>query len=166
MTTKKKITHCLWFDRNAEEAVRFYLTVFKDGKINAISRYTEAGFEHHGMPKGTVMVIDFDIAGENYQAINGGPIFKLNEAFSIVVNCDDQKEIDYYWSKLTEGGEEVQCGWLKDRFGLSWQVVPRVLGEMMADKDPEKVRRVSEAFFGMKKFDIAALERAYAGKAA
>jgi predicted 3-demethylubiquinone-9 3-methyltransferase (glyoxalase superfamily) len=159
-----KISHCLWFDRQAEDAAKFYVSVFKDGRLGQVTRYTEEGFEIHGMPKGTVMSIEFEIAGQRYVALNGGPLFRHSEAFSIVVNCETQEEIDRYWAALTQGGEEVQCGWLKDRFGVSWQVTPTILREMMADRDPEKVRRVTHAFLRMKKYDIAALKRAYEGK--
>ncbi len=163
--SRNRISHCLWFDDQAEEVARFYTAIFEGGKILRTSRYTDVGFEHHGRPKGSVMAVDFEILGQEYQAINGGPMFKHSEAFSIVVNCETQEEIDYYWKKLTaDGGEEVQCGWLKDRFGVSWQIVPTILTEMMADRDTARVERVTRAFFEMKKFDIAALKRAYEGR--
>jgi predicted 3-demethylubiquinone-9 3-methyltransferase (glyoxalase superfamily) len=161
-----KISHCLWFDREAEEAAKFYVSVFKDGKMGKVIHYsTDEGQEIHGMPKGLVMTAEFEIGGHKYVALNGGPIFKHNESFSIVVTCENQEEIDYYWEKLMSGGgEESQCGWLKDRFGVSWQVTPAILQKMMSDPDLVKVRRVLHAFLRMKKYDIAALERAYAGK--
>lgn len=160
-----KISHCLWFDRQAEEAAKFYTSVFKGGKIGKISHYTDEGTEIHGMPEGLAMVVEFEILGQKYLALNGGPIFKFNESFSIVVNCESQDEIDYYYKSLLEGGgEESQCGWLKDRFGVSWQITPTVLAEMMLDRDVEKVKRVTQAFLQMKKYDIAALKRAYEGK--
>jgi predicted 3-demethylubiquinone-9 3-methyltransferase (glyoxalase superfamily) len=159
------ISHCLWFDSEAEDVAKFYTSVFKGGKILNISRYGKEGFEIHGQPEGKVMVAEFEILGQKYMALNGGPIFKHSEAFSIVVTCDTQEEIDYYWDKLREGkGQEVECGWLKDQFGVSWQVTPRILGEMLTDRDPAKVQRVTAAFLKMKKFDIAALRRAYEGK--
>lgn len=159
-----KISHCLWFDRQAAEAAKFYVSIFKDGKLGKISYYSDEGFEIHGMPKGLAMVVEFEIAGQSYLALNGGSIFHFNESFSIVVNCENQDEIDYYWKRLTDGGSEVECGWLKDRFGVSWQITPTVLAEMMTDPDPEKVRRVTHAFLRMKKFDIRALESAYRGE--
>lgn len=158
------ISHCLWFDGKAEEAARFYTSVFKNGKIGKIARYPGTGQEIHGQKEGSVMTVEFEILGEKYLGLNGGPAFKFNEAFSVVVTCDTQEEIDHYWEKLTSGGgKEVQCGWLTDQFGLSWQIVPRALGEMMSDPDPKKAARVMDAFMKMKKFDIAALRRAYEG---
>ncbi len=160
---QSKLSHCLWFDRQAEEAARFYVSIFKGGKIENISHYTEEGFEIHGMPKGTVMTVDYEILGLKYKALNGGPLFKFNEAFSIVVNCESQAEIDYYWTKLAKNEDEGQCGWLKDPFGVSWQIVPTVLSKMMSDPDSKKVQRVTHSFLRMKKFNIAELERAFAG---
>jgi predicted 3-demethylubiquinone-9 3-methyltransferase (glyoxalase superfamily) len=160
------ISHCLWFDGKAEQAAKFYTSIFKNGKIGKIARYGKEGFEIHGQPEGTVMTVEFEIDGMKYLGLNGGPIFKFTEAFSIVVNCDTQEEIDYFWGKLTQGGQEVECGWLKDQFGVSWQINPKILGEMLSDPDPRKVGRVTEAFLKMKKFDIAALRRAFEGKAA
>lgn len=161
------ISHCLWFDDKAEQAAKFYTSVFKDGKLGKISRYGNEGQEIHGQKAGTVMTVEFEIGGLKYVALNGGPHFKFNEAFSIMVNCDTQEEIDYYWEKLREGGgQEVQCGWLKDRFGVSWQVAPKILDEMLRDSDPRKSERVTKAFLQMKKFDIAALKKAYEGNAA
>ena len=159
-----KISHCLWFDGKAEEAAKLYTSIFKDGKIGKIARYGKEGFEIHGQREGTVMTVEFEINGLKYLALNGGPLFKFNESFSIVVTCDSQQEIDYYWEKLTaDGGQPVQCGWLKDKFGLSWQVVPKVLAEMVSDADPNRADRVTNAFLQMVKFDIAALEAAARG---
>ena len=154
----QKITPFLWFDDNAEEAVQFYTSIFKDSKILETSRYGDAG----PGPKGTVMTMKFELNGQAFIALNGGPHFKFTEAISFVVNCETQKEIDEYWAKLTAGGKEVQCGWLRDKYGLSWQIVPTVLGQLMQDKDPEKVRSVTQAFMKMVKMDIEALKRAAA----
>ena len=156
--SKPKITPFLWFDANAEEAVNFYLSVFKNSRRLDELRTTEEG----PGPKGSILTIEFDLDGQKFTALNGGPLFKFNESVSFVVRCDSQKEVDYYWSKLiAEGGSESQCGWLKDKFGLSWQIVPRVMDEMLSDKDQSKVARVTEAFLKMKKFDIAKLKEAY-----
>ncbi|MEX0838756.1 MAG: VOC family protein [Parvibaculum sp.] len=158
----REITSCLWYDSEAEEAVNFYMSVFKDAKIGNITRYGEEGHDIHGREAGSVMSVDFEIAGRKFVAINGGPIFKFDEAISFQIHCDTQEEIDYFWSKLSEGGEESVCGWLKDKFGLSWQVVPAVLPEMLLDADTAKSQRVTKAFMQMKKFDIEALKQAYA----
>jgi predicted 3-demethylubiquinone-9 3-methyltransferase (glyoxalase superfamily) len=157
------IVTCLWFDGNAEEAARFYTSVFKDSKLGSISRYGKEGHEVHGRPAGSVLTAEFEIAGRTFVALNAGPLFKFNESVSFQVFCETQAEVDYYWERLSEGGDEKaqQCGWLKDKFGLSWQVVPTVLRKMMSDKDVTKTDRVMKAFMPMKKFDIAALERAY-----
>jgi len=163
MATLPKISPCLWFDDQAEEAARFYVSVFDDAEIDMITRYGEEGFEIHGRPEGSVMTVDFVIGDQRFTALNGGPHFTFSEAVSFQVFCEDQAEIDRFWSALSEGGEEGQCGWLKDRFGLSWQVVPTAMTAMMRDGDPAGVARVTEAFLQMKKFDLAALERAYAG---
>ena len=163
---KQKITPCLWFDSEAEEAANFYCAIFKNSRINAISRYPEAGQEVHHKPAGSVMVVEFEIDGQTFTALNGGPNFKFNEAISLQVHCETQADVDYFWSKLTQGGEEGPCGWLKDRFGLSWQVVPAAIPKMMTDPDRTKSARVMNAFMKMKKLDIAALQRAYEGKAA
>ena len=163
--SENPIIPCLWFDSQAEEAADFYVSVFKDGKIRGISRYGKEGFEIHGRKAGTVMTVEFELRGQRYVALNGGPLFKFDEAVSFQVPCDDQDEIDYYWAALSKGGEEGPCGWLKDRFGLSWQVVPRVLPQMLMDSDPKKSERVTKAFLQMKKFDLAALKRAYQGGA-
>ncbi len=153
---------CLWFDDSAEEAAKHYVSIFKDGKIGAINRYGKEGFEFHKKPEGTVMSVEFEVNGMKFLALNGGPQFKFNESISIVVNCDTQDEIDYYWEKLTNEGEEGPCGWLKDRFGLSWQIVPAVLQEYLSG-DSEKAQRVTAAFLQMQKFDIAQLAKAYNG---
>jgi predicted 3-demethylubiquinone-9 3-methyltransferase (glyoxalase superfamily) len=161
----QKITPCLWFDDQAEEAVEFYTTVFRNSKIVKVARYGEAGYEIHGKQAGTVMTVAFELDGQAFTALNGGPIFKFNEAISLQVNCETQEEVDYYWEKLSQGGDEKaqQCGWLKDKYGLSWQVVPRVLAEMLTDSDSEKSGRVMKAMLQMKKLDIDQLKRAYAG---
>ncbi len=155
---KNQFTLCLWFDNQAEEAATFYTSVFKNSKINEISRYGKEGFEIHGQKEGIVMTVSFTINGQPFTALNGGPLFKFTEAMSIQVFCDTQDEIDHYWNKLTDGGEESQCGWLKDKFGLSWQVIPSILSELMSD--PKKSGRVTEAFLKMKKFDIGKLKKA------
>jgi predicted 3-demethylubiquinone-9 3-methyltransferase (glyoxalase superfamily) len=159
--TMQKIRPCLWFDGNAEEAVKFYTSVFKNSKITGESRYpTDAP----GMKAGQIMVIDFEIAGQPIMALNAGPEFKFNEAISLVVECDSQAEVDEYWSKLTaKGGEESVCGWLKDKYGLSWQITPRRLMEMIQDPDKDKAKRAMDAMMQMRKIDIAAVEKAYAG---
>ena len=162
---KQKITPCLWFDTEAEDAAKFYCSIFENSKIEQVSRYVEAGQEIHGKKAGSVMVVAFQLEGQKFVALNGGPQFKFDEAVSFQISCSTQKEVDYFWSRLTAGGgQEGPCGWLKDRFGLSWQVVPDQLIEMMLDKDAKKVARVTEAFLQMKKFDIEALKRAYAAK--
>jgi len=152
----KDISICLWFDNQAEEAANFYTTVFKDSKILSASRYGKEGFEIHGQKEGTVMTISFNIKGQSFTALNGGPLFKFNESVSFQVFCEDQKEIDYYWDNLTaNGGQEGQCGWLKDKFGVSWQIIPDNLSELMSD--PSKKGRVTNAFMQMKKLDISKL---------
>jgi predicted 3-demethylubiquinone-9 3-methyltransferase (glyoxalase superfamily) len=152
------IVPCLWFDNNAEEAVNYYTSVFEDARIENISRYGEAG---PGEP-GSVLTVTFRLNGQEFMALNGGPVFKFNQAISFVVYCDTQAEVDYYWQKLTAGGREEQCGWLVDRYGVSWQIVPTVLAELMSSGDGEQVRRVTEALLKMVKLDIAALKAAYA----
>jgi predicted 3-demethylubiquinone-9 3-methyltransferase (glyoxalase superfamily) len=153
----KKITPFLWFDNNAEEAMKFYTSVFKNSKIGKVTRYLEGAL----VPAGTFMTGTFEIEGQEFVVLNGGPNFKFNEAVSFVVNCDTQQEVDEYWEKLTaNGGQEVQCGWLKDKFGLTWQIIPTVLLEMLADKDRKKAQRVMDAMLKMKKIDIAGLKRA------
>jgi len=153
---KQKITPFLWFNDNAEEAVNFYTSVFKDSKLGSVTRYGDAG----PGPKGSVMIATFEINGQEFIALNGGPIFQFTEAVSFVVNCETQEEVDELWEKLSAGGEESQCGWLKDKYGLSWQIVPYVLIELINDKDPERSRRVTQAMLKMTKIDIAALKKA------
>jgi predicted 3-demethylubiquinone-9 3-methyltransferase (glyoxalase superfamily) len=162
--TAPKITPCLWFDTQAEEAANAYVAIFRNSRIVRLSRYGKEGHEIHGREAGSVMTVEFEIDGQRLVALNGGPHFKFNEAVSFQVHCETQQEIDYYWSRLAEGGEEGPCGWLKDRYGLSWQVVPKVLPDMLMDPDPEKSGRVTKAFLQMRKFDIEELERAYAGR--
>jgi predicted 3-demethylubiquinone-9 3-methyltransferase (glyoxalase superfamily) len=158
MATKmQKITPFLWFDDKAEEAMNFYVSIFKNSKRGRISRYGEAG----PGPKGTVMVATFQLEGQDFIALNGGPHFKFTEAVSFVVNCETQDEVDAFWEKLSEGGEKGQCGWLKDKYGLSWQIVPTVLGELMSGPDPEKSKRVMQAMLQMTKIDIKGLKQAY-----
>jgi predicted 3-demethylubiquinone-9 3-methyltransferase (glyoxalase superfamily) len=168
MATTQPITPCLWFDTQAEEAARFYTGTFKNSKIGKITRYTEAGREVHGQPAGKVMTVEFELNGQPFTALNGGPQFKFNEAISFQIMCRDQEEVDYYWNKLSQGGDPnaQQCGWLKDKYGLSWQVVPTVLVELMSDPDREKSGRAMEALLKMKKLDIAELERAFEGEVA
>lgn len=157
----QKITPCLWFDDNAEEAVKFYTSVFKNSKIGKISRYGKEGYEIHGQPEGTVLTVELELNGQTFTALNGGPVFKFNEAISFQVSCKSQKEVDYYWEKLSQGGEKGQCGWLKDKYGVSWQIVPVVLVEMLQDKNAEKSERVMKALLQMKKLDIKTLKQAY-----
>ena len=161
----QKITPFLWFDRQAQEAASFYVSMFKRARIRSVTRYDEAGAKASGQPVGSVMTVAFELEGQEFTALNGGPHFKLNEAVSFVINCETQEEIDYFWEKLTGGGgQEVECGWLKDRFGLSWQVTPRVLLEMIQDPDREKAGRAMAAMLTMKKIDIAALQKAFDGR--
>ena len=157
MQIKTKIVPCLWFDSQAEDAARFYTSIFK-GKITKTTHYTEAGHEVHGRPAGSVMTVVFELAGQSFTALNGGPQFKFTEAISFQVNCDTQDEIDHFWSKLTQGGQEGPCGWLKDQFGLSWQVTPSMMGDFFAD--PKTSGRVMQAMMKMKKLNIAELKRA------
>jgi predicted 3-demethylubiquinone-9 3-methyltransferase (glyoxalase superfamily) len=152
-------TICLWFQGQGEDAARFYASVFKDSAITRIGRYTDAG----PGPAGSVSTVEFELNGQKFMALNGGPQYTFNEAVSVTIPCADQAEIDYYWDRLSEGGQEVACGWLKDKYGLFWQIVPTAQMDMMTDPDPEKVRRVTEAMFTMKKLDLAALRAAYAG---
>ncbi len=165
---QQKISPCLWFDRNGEEAAKFYTSVFsqrdlKNSVIGKISRYGNAGFETHQMPEGTAMTVEFSLQGQKFLALNGGPHFKFNEAISFIVNCDDQEEVDYYWEKLSEGGDEKaqMCGWLKDKFGLSWQIVPEILNKLISDPDTAKSGRVMNAMLQMKKIEIDGLQKAY-----
>lgn len=162
----QKITPFLWFDNQAEETVKFYTSIFKNSKVGKTLRYGEeaAKVSQSGRPVGSVLTIEFEIEGQKFTALNGGPAFKFNESISFVVNCDTQKEVDYYWEKLTgDGGQESQCGWLRDKFGVSWQVVPTVLIEMLHDEDTVKSERVMKAMLQMQKIDIAKLKAAYAG---
>jgi len=164
VSASQKITPFLWFDDQAEEAANFYVSIFKNSAIGKVARYSEAGKETTGGTPGKVMTVEFTLEGQRFTALNGGPHFKFTEAVSFMVGCEDQEEVDLFWSKLTSGGgQESQCGWLKDRFGLSWQIVPRVLPELIADKDRVKAARAMEAMLKMKKLDIAALKRAHAG---
>ncbi len=156
----QKITPFLWFSDNAEEAVRVYVSIFKNSKIGKIARYDEAGEKVAGRPAGSVMTVEFQLEGEDFVALNGGPMFKFTEAISFVVNCETQEEVDYYWKKLSAGGKEVQCGWLKDKFGLSWQIVPTILPELLSDKDAAKSQRVMQAMLEMVKLDIKKLKQA------
>ena len=155
-----KIYPCLWFDSQAEEAAAFYTSVFPNSKVVRVSRYGESGAQASGRPKGSVMTVEFLLDGQPFVALNGGPIFKFTEAISLTVDCKDQKEVDEYWAKLSKGGEEVACGWLKDRFGLSWQIVPTALPRLLHDRDPARAERAMAAMLGMKKIDVAVLERA------
>ena len=155
----------MWFDHHAEEAAKFYTSIFKNSKVGRIARYDEAAAKATGRPAGSVMTIEFQIEGQKFVALNGGPLFKFNESISFVVNCETQKEVDYFWEKLTaDDGQESQCGWLKDKFGLSWQVVPTVLIDMLHEKDAEKSGRVMQAMLQMSKIDIKKLKAAYAEK--
>ena len=152
----KPIVPCLWFDKKAEEAANFYVSIFPNSSVGTISRYGKEGFEFHQMPEGTAMVVSFNLNGQEYSGLNGGPQFKFTEAISFQVFCDTQEEIDHYWNSLTaDGGEESMCGWLKDKYGLSWQIVPSILGKLMSDK--EKAGRVTNAFMKMRKMDIDTL---------
>jgi len=156
----QKITTFLWFDDKAEEAANFYVSLFKNSKIDTMSRYGDAG----PGPKGSVMVVQFQLDGQQFTALNGGPIFKFTEAISLMVNCETQEEVDRLWDKLSEGGQKSQCGWLKDKYGLSWQIIPTVLGKLMSDPDREKAGRVMKAMLQMTKIDIATLQKAYEGR--
>ncbi len=157
----QKIAPCLWFDDKAEEAARFYVSIFKNSKVGNITRYGEAGAEVSGRPKGTVMTVTFQLEGQEFMALNGGPLFRFTEAISFMVKCETQQDIDEMWEKLSQGGEKGQCGWLKDKYGLSWQIVVPVLDEMLQDKDAEKTERVMKALLQMKKLDMKKLKQAY-----
>ena len=154
---KDKMTICLWFDNQAEEAAKHYTSIFKNSSIDGLSRYGKEGYEIHHQKEGTAMTVSFSINGQSFTALNGGPLFKFSEAVSLQIFCETQAEIDYYWSRLSEGGEEGQCGWLKDKYGFSWQVIPSILPELMSN--PKKSGRVTEAFLKMKKFDIETLKK-------
>jgi len=161
MSAKQKITTYLWFDREAEEAANLYTSTFKNSKILNVARYGDAG----PGPKGTAMTVNFQLDGQEFIALNGGPMYRFTEAISLLVDCETQEEVDRLWNKLTaDGGEESMCGWLKDKFGLSWQIIPSALFQLMSDPDPEKSKRVMEAMLQMKKIDVPTLERAHAGK--
>ena len=160
----QRITTFLWFDSQAEEAAKFYVTIFKNSRVNKIARYDEAGAKVSGRPAGSVMTVDFKLDGQEFVALNGGPSFPFTEAISLVVNCKTQAEVDHYWKKLSAGGKAVQCGWLKDKYGLSWQVVPTILNELVSGKDAAKARRVMEAMLKMVKLDIKKLKAAANGK--
>ena len=166
MQITQKITPCLWFDNQAEEAANFYASVFKIAKTGRISRYGKEGYEIHGRPEGTVMTVEFEIAGQTFTALNGGPVFTFNEAVSFQVMCETQDEVDYYWEKLSEGGDEKAqlCGWLKDRYGLSWQIVPKGLAELVGDPESANSQRAMKAMLQMKKIDIDKIRRAYDGQ--
>ena len=159
----QKITPFLWFDSQAEEAARFYVSVFKNSKIGAVSRYGTEGYEIHKQPEGRVMTVEFELEGQAFTALNGGPLFKFNESVSFQVHCETQEEVDYYWNALSVGGDPnaQQCGWLKDKYGLSWQILPNILSKLLGDKDPVKSQRVMRALLQMRKLDIAALKRAH-----
>jgi len=160
----QRITPCLWFDDQAEDAAKFYVSIFRNSKLGAVTRYGEAGAEVSGRPKGSVMTVTFEIEGQEFVALNGGPIFKFTEAVSFMVKCETQKEIDDMWAKLSEGGEEGPCGWLKDKYGLSWQIVSPEWDEMLRDKDAGKSERVMKAILAMKKPDLKAIKQAYEGQ--
>ena len=161
---RQKITPCLWFDGKAEEAARLYVSLFKNSRIGDIARYGDAGSDASGQPEGAVMTVEFELDGQKFLGLNGGPEFKFSEAVSFIINCDSQEEVDRFWTKLTEnGGAESQCGWLKDKFGLSWQVTPTILTELMKSKDRTKAERVMKAMLQMKKIDIATLKKAAEG---
>ena len=160
----QRVTPFLWFDHQAEEAATFYVSIFKNSRIRTVARYDDAGAKASGRPKGSVMTVAFELDEQQFTALNGGPLFKFTEAMSLVVNCQTQEEVDHFWKNLSAGGQEVQCGWLKDRFGVSWQVVPTVLIEMLQDKDPEKSKRVMAAMLKMRKISIEGLKHAYEGR--
>ncbi len=157
----QKITPFLWFDDKAEEAVNFYASIFQNSKIGSITRYGEEGAEVSGRPKGTVMTVTFQLEGQEFMALNGGPVFQFTEAISFLVNCETQEEVNELWEKLSEGGKEGQCGWLKDKYGVSWQVIPSILGELLQDKDAKKSKKVMKAMLQMGKIDIETLKRAH-----
>ena len=165
MSVRHRIGPCLWFDDQAEQAVEFYAGIFENSKVVKVSRYGEAGREIHGRPPGTVMTVAFELDGQPFTALNGGPVFKFNEAISFEVTCETQEEVDYYWAKLSAGGDPQaqQCGWLKDKYGVSWQIIPRVLPELIGDPDSPGSQKAMTAMLRMKKIDIGELQRAYAG---
>ncbi|MEX0936884.1 MAG: VOC family protein [Pirellulales bacterium] len=165
LSRPSRIAPCLWFDDQAEEAAEYYTSIFKDSEITAISRYGEAGREFHGKEPGSVVTVAFKLEGQPFTALNGGPLFKFNEAVSLQVNCETQDEVDYYWEKLSAGGDPQaqQCGWLKDKFGVSWQVVPTLISRLLSSQEGQKTERTMNALFQMKKLDVAALQKAYDG---
>jgi len=163
--TVQKITPFLWFENEAEQAANFYVSVFGDSKLRGITRYDAEAARASGRPEGSVMTVAFELEGQEFTALNGGPHFKFTEAISFVVHCKTQEEVDHFWEKLSAGGQEVQCGWLKDRFGVSWQVVPTLLIEMLQDEEPQRAKRVMAAMLKMKKIDLEALKQAYEGRA-
>jgi predicted 3-demethylubiquinone-9 3-methyltransferase (glyoxalase superfamily) len=162
----QNISPCLWFDNQAEEAAKFYVSIFKNSRIGNITRYGEEGYDIHKMPPGMVMTVEFQLDGKDFVALNGGPVFKFNEAISFQVHCETQEEVDHHWEKLSKGGDKdaQQCGWLKDKYGVSWQIVPTVLPKMLRDKDPTKSQRVMKALLQMKKLDMKRLNQAYEGE--
>jgi predicted 3-demethylubiquinone-9 3-methyltransferase (glyoxalase superfamily) len=166
MATIQKITPCLWFDDQAEEVAKFYVSIFRNSAAGAVTCYGKEGFDVHGRPEGSVMTVSFRLEGQEFTAINGGPHFKFSEAISFVVRCEAQNEVDHYWGKLSEGGNEgtQRCGWLKDKYGVSWQMIPTALFELMGGTDARKSQRVMQAMLQMKKLDMAALRRAYEEK--
>jgi predicted 3-demethylubiquinone-9 3-methyltransferase (glyoxalase superfamily) len=163
MTHTQRITPFLWFDSQAEEAAKFYVSIFPNSKVGEVARYDAEGAKAAGRPEGSVMTVAFDLDGQQFTALNGGPVFTFTEAISFVVHCDTQAEVDHFWTKLSAGGQEIQCGWLKDRYGVAWQIVPTSLIEMLHDRDRERARRVMAAMLRMKKIEIAELKRAYDG---
>ncbi|MDI2590710.1 VOC family protein [Pseudomonas sp. N3-W] len=164
MTRIQKLTPCLWFDNQAEAAATFYCSVFENSKITAITHYGKAGFEFHGRPDGSVMTVSFELDGQSVTGLNGGPVFTFSEAISLQVNCLDQAEVDHFWNALSAHPQNEQCGWVKDKFGLSWQIIPVLLMDMLKDPDPAKSQRAMQAMLQMKKIDIATLQRAFAGQ--
>ncbi|MBX4206339.1 VOC family protein [Candidatus Parcubacteria bacterium] len=166
MSRMKKITPFIWFDKNAEEAANFYISLFPDSKITALTHYDKAGAEASKMPEGLVMTVSFSLSGTDFMALNGGPHFQLNGAVSFMIECDTQEEIDHFWYAFADGGKEIECGWVVDKFGMTWQVVPTILGRYMTDPDKEKAGRVMKAMLKMKKLEIEPLQRAYDGEEA
>jgi predicted 3-demethylubiquinone-9 3-methyltransferase (glyoxalase superfamily) len=162
--TSQRITVCLWFDGQAEEAADFYVSIFENSRIRRTARYDAQAAKAAGRPEGSVMTVEFELDGQDFMALNGGPMFKFTPAMSLVVSCETQEEVDHVWTRLSAGGQEVQCGWLTDRFGVSWQIVPTILPEMLQDKNPDKAKRVMAAMLKMKKLDVAALRSAYEGR--
>lgn len=163
--SNKRITPFLWFDTQAEEAAKFYTSIFPNSKIHDVSHYEGKEVEEvSGRPEGSVSTVEFELDGEHFTSLNGGPVFKFNESISFMVHCETQEEVDHYWSKLTEGGQEVECGWLKDKYGVSWQIVPNILGELLGSEDKEKSQRAMVAMLKMTKLDIEGLKNAYEGK--